>query len=445
MPSEQFGIDSVTTRPAAEARDRSWHLRRLLPFLVAIVAFSIMATLYIEGSRLIYKAILRNWGIEPFRFVFVDTDTVLSAVRCLREGVDVFVVNPCDPLGRLFDYSPLWLPLAKLPPSLTQLTSTGLLIDALFFASLLLLPVGASWRDAGLIALGVISTAAVFAVERANNDLVLFALVAAGATLVCRSRGLRMIGYAAVLLAGLLKYYPMAALLLAIREKPREFCLVVLLVCAGVALFLLTMGHDLVRALHLIPTGDWFADMFGSSTVSGGLFDGSPRIQSALHIIMSVIALATALWLAWRPDVDYAVSGLDDLTKAFLLAGAMLSIGCFFTAQNIGYRAVHLLLTLPAMLTLANRGGGRRLLRYAPILFLLLLWAEGWRYLIERLDRIDGGRMFMLLGWGLREALWWTVITLLIACVVALLRRSELVKSVLPLTCAKARPFQDKL
>lgn len=42
----------------------------------------------------------------------------------------------------------------------------------------------------------------VFAVERGNNDLVLFVLAVIAATLACRTPGLRLVGYGAALLAG---------------------------------------------------------------------------------------------------------------------------------------------------------------------------------------------------------------------------------------------------
>ena len=42
-----------------------------------------------------------------------------------------------------------------------------------------------------------------------------------------------------------------------------------------------------------------------------------------------------------------------------LLAGGLLMLSCFFTAQNIGYRAMHLVLTLPALTALVRMRAGR--------------------------------------------------------------------------------------
>ena len=415
---------------------------RLLPFTAAVTAFAVMALLYLAGPAALYTAILRAWGIDPFAFVFLDTDTVLSAVRCVRLGVDVFAVNPCDPLGRLFSYSPLWLLLAELPEPMTRLNASGLIVCAGYFTALLLLPAAPTRRDAWLVALGAVSTAAVFAVERGNNDLVLFALAAVAATLACKSPGLRLVGYGAALLAGLLKYYPMTLLALAARETPARFALAVALAGIATAAFLLAMGDELMRALSIIPTGEWFGDMFGSSTVAGGLGEllfWPPMVSSIVHIAMCLSALAAGLWLAARPAFRTAVSALDDRQQAFLLVGALLTLSCFFTAQNIGYRAIHLLLVLPSALALARLGHGSRALRWLPRLLLLLLWGDGLRNVIQHLPVADPATL-RLTSWALRELAWWLLIPILIACVTILLARSEMALRLLPRLVRRLAP-----
>jgi len=429
MPSDRSPNSRISLTENEGEKDQPLG-RRLIPFLAVVIAFVVMAGLYLYGPLEVYRGILRVWGIRPYPFVFLDTDTVLSAVRCLRKGVDVFVTNPCDAEGRVFDYSPLWLLLAKLPASMTELVPTGLIVDAAFFLSLLLLPVGRTWRESGLIAFAAISTASAFAVERANNDLVLFALCAVAAALASRSKGLRLVGYGAALLAGLLKYYPLTTLAIASREKPARFALVVCLVLAFIGLFLATMGHDLHRALKLIPTGIWFGDMFGSSTVAGGLSEllgWSSSMQSLVHIVMCLAALLWALWLATRAEFIAAIDELGETQRHFLLVGALLVISCYFTAQNIGYRSVHLIMIMPSLLALASRPQGSLLLRWSPALALVVLWTEGWRYWVQKLDKIvDASEAIKVATWAVREAVWWTLIPVLIACVTVLLVHSEM-------------------
>jgi hypothetical protein len=403
---------------------------RILPAAVAGFIFIVLAALYATGQQATYESILRAWGVDPFRFPFLDTETVLSAVRCLKAGVDVFATNPCDPVRRVFDYSPLWLLLAKLPVTEAWLTPAGLLVDVAFIASLLLLPAGRSASAAGLIVLGVASSATVFAVERANNDLVLFVLVAAASALLCRTPMLRYAGYGAILLAGLLKYYPMTLMAMATRERPGRFIAVAAASLVAVALFLATMGEELVRALHLIPIGQLFGDMFGSAIFANGIVkmnDWPAGIAVWLRVVLVLTAFGAGIFVGLRPAMGAGLARISEAERTTLLAGGLLMVSCYFTANNIGYRAVHLILTLPALTALWRL----RAWRLAPLTIgttLAVLWAQGWRNWIAEL--VDG-RAAVVGLWAFREALWWWTITMMIALVAALLARSDVGRQVM--------------
>lgn len=399
--------------------------RRIVPATAAALVFAVMTALYATGRLVAYEETLRGFGVDPFRFPFVDVETVLSAVRCLKQGVDVLASNPCDPVRRTFDYSPLWLLLAKLPVTEAWTMPVGFFAVGSFIASLLLLPAGRTVLAATLIALGAVSSAVVFGAERGNNDLVLFVLAAIAAALGCRGPGLRLVGYAAALLAGLLKYYPMTLMLLATRERPGRFVAVAAGSLAVVLIFLATMGEDLQRALRLVPAGGYFGDMFGSSILAGGLvrqFGWSADSAFALRVGLSAGAFLVGGAIALRPSTRAALERLTDLERMTMLAGGLLILSCFFTAQNIGYRALHLVLTLPALTALARTAAGR-LWAITAGTVLALLWAQGWRNWFFSQEQ---GRPVFINGWLLREALWWWTITMLIALVIGLLVRSEI-------------------
>ena len=63
----------------------------------------------------------------------------------------------------------------------------------------------------------------------------------------------------------------MTLMVMATRERPARFFAIAAASLALVALFFAMMGHELSRALKLIPVGGWFGDMFGSTTLPGGL------------------------------------------------------------------------------------------------------------------------------------------------------------------------------
>jgi Glycosyltransferase family 87 len=400
--------------------------------------FGLMALLYGLGVRSIYFTVIDAWTYHAWDFPFLDTDTVLSAVRCVQKGIDVYARNPCDVLARVYDYSPLWLTIARIPGIGEWRTTIGLAIDITFLATLILLPTARDWRGAALITLSAISSAVVFATERGNNDLVIFVLAVTVATMIGRSRTLRLVAYGAALLAGLLKYYPMPLLMLATRERPGRFFAVAAVAIVLLCLFLAIDGHDLARALRLIPTGEFIGDfdMFGSTTLTGGLFQlfGWPDgLRWIPHLAMVITAFGIAIAIATRQWLQDDLDRLTELERAFLFVGAVLIPSFFFTAQNIGYRAIHLLLVMAPLIALwrTARRKGYRITLYAA---LGLLWADGVRNgvlsLTDRLAPMTRGNI-RILAWEIREVAWWWLIIALISFALALLLRSEMGSTVI--------------
>src|SRR4051794_16833344 len=118
--------------------ETAW-LRKAAPALVLACGMLIFAVLYQGMDRTALTDLMSLWGFKAWSFPFLDTETVLSALRCLRAGVDVYAANPCDPLERTYDYSPVWLVFAAFPVTQAWIAPVGLGIDVIFMFSLLLL------------------------------------------------------------------------------------------------------------------------------------------------------------------------------------------------------------------------------------------------------------------------------------------------------------------
>jgi len=410
--------------------------RRLAPPLAAGLAFLLLALLYVAWNRPLYMQIVTAWGVRPYIYPFLDTETVLSALRCLRDGVDVFVSNPCDPRHRIFDYSPLWLAAAPLPVTTAWIAPVGLAVDTAFLLSLFLLPPGRTARETAVIVAGTLSTATAYALERGNNDLVIFVLAACAASLVCRSPALRYAGYGLAFLAGLLKYYPMALMALALREAPKIFGIITLAATLGLLIFIAIERHDLLRALFLIPHGSFFSDMFGASTLPGGLAQLLHLKHRFAANLQRLLVLAALVWggtIGLRAAFAADLAALTAQERVFLLAGALLILGCYLTAQNIGYRAINLLLILPGVTSLSRVGGRSWVYGLSAGLIVLLLWAEGWHHWLSLVLGAPEGPAALptpplVAAWGVRELAWWWVVTLLFALLCGLLNRTDIVR-----------------
>ena len=408
--------------------------RRAIPPLVALVTFCALTALYLEASWPTYRQVLGAWGVRAWPWPFLDTDTVLSAARCLREGADVYAFNPCDPEFRPYGYSPLWmLLLSHFGVTLWWIPWVGMAFFALFVFALWLLPAGRNREAVILICIGLLSSATVLAVERGNNDLVNFALVAGMAALMARSATARLLGYAMGLLAGLLKYYPMLVMLSALRERPARFLAITAASIAVAIAAAMWTWHDLVRTWMIVPEGSPIYEMFGAPNFGKGLvvlFDLPSPVGSALRAVMTLAALFVGIRYGLKAEVGAAMERLTVRERDFLLIGALMVIGCFMSAQNISYRTINLLLVLPS-LTALRLVEAPRALKAMAWGAIGLLWAELLFHWIQAFAAIAGGTLGTVLefgiGWLGREIAWWWMVTMLIACATALVRPMTMV------------------
>jgi hypothetical protein len=143
-----------------------------------------------------------------------------------------------------------------------------------------------------------------------------------------------------------------------------------------------------------------------------------------------MIFAAILIGVRWgrREGVMADVERLSERERSFLLAGILLTLGCFFTAQNIGYRAVNLVLVLPAMVAL-HHTAHKGLYGWGVAATLALLWSQGWRHALVIAFTPFGERAqatAILSGWVVREGLWWWLIAVLAGLLTALLLRSEM-------------------
>jgi hypothetical protein len=98
--------------------------------------YAIMAGLWLSGAHSLYFGALRLLGVEPFAFPFLDTHAVLAAAECARQGIEVYLSNPCDALGRPHAYSPVWLAIVPGALGVRATGWVGASLDLLFLLSL---------------------------------------------------------------------------------------------------------------------------------------------------------------------------------------------------------------------------------------------------------------------------------------------------------------------
>ena len=420
-------------------------LRYILP-LLGLTLLAIFAVLYAFDIDAYYQ-VLTTIGIKPLKYPFQDWEYIGAAIRCWNDNVDVYITNPCDALNRLHSYSPLWLRLVFIPTDRVWTMPIGTGIVVAFWLSLFWLVKPANWRELIVFALASTSTMIVFALERGNVDVILFIMLVGAGVLSTGPLASRILSYGLILLAGLLKFHPLIVFLTALRERPRTFFAIAAAAGLIVVGFFYRFRTEMAATWNNIPSGGWghASELFGSVNLPVGvprfallLFPGLEHFAwfTALPVaIMAVLLIVTAVQvirLVRNGNLAAAFAQMPERDAMFLVIGAALIAGCFFTAQSVNYKGIHLIFVvagLVAMRRAADARATRASLTRALMIVVFLMWEGLFRQALPH-DEVAGLGPARLapfgLFWLIREVLWWHLVALLLGVLAIFSLRSEL-------------------
>lgn len=436
-------VDSVE-RPSAQ------RLYRAATPVFAFLLWAAVCGLWVSGHHDAYDHLLRYWGISPFLPPFVDLHDILSAAECHRAGIDVFQSNPCDILNRPMIYSPVWLLLMPAPLAAATTAPGGVVLNLLFIASLAFLLRPRSLGELLILCAATASTMVVYALERGNADLIMFLLLLAAGWLYRREGAAHAVAYAAFLLGGLLKFYPLVLMLLAVRERWKPFLGLAVLSTAIMAAFFIGYATELRLAVGHIPTGDWFTEQFSAQNVPFGLIEVYPQLAAAVPrfagMLMGMLVALSLVVAAFLARGILRGTEAEDWTgpeAIYLVMGSAVLAGCFFAGPNVDYRGIYFLFVLPGMIELARRHASLRPMMAVTVAGILFtMWSAWLRKIISTVFHWhvgEGAEAFpksLVLFWIGREIVWWWIVSVLVGIVLVFLLRSPLMRDVL----AMARP-----
>jgi len=434
----RLGVPISASDSAIPPRTGFFALRRWIPTLAGFVALAAVAALY-HADWPVYKAAMHQIGVTVFYYPFLDFEAMLGGAQCWQHGIDVYHYNPCDVLGRGHSYSPLWLRIPFLP-GIAWETTIGWGFAIGFYLSLGLLgPARNRWALALMIAAAV-SPPVAFALERANVDALMFILMAAGGGLLLFGPGIRVGGYAILLLAALLKFYPAVTLILAFRERPRLFAPVIATAGTIFGAFLIYFWREILLLPMNIPSGSYFSDfIFAANLPNGAAFAFrwehwplAEPVAIAIWVLLAAITLATIFQMATWPRLAADFAALSLAERIFLLLGGVAMAGCFFSGPNIGYRSIHLIFAIPGMTALAIVGRDKSVRWFAlanSIILGVLIWdgALTWR---SHIPRTDLGLSVAAVEWVVRELMWWWLVSVFLGLIVVFVIESNVVAGI---------------
>lgn len=367
-----MAMPSEAPAPAEQARapiDRRGKLVLAAGLLVATAA--IAWTISHQGWHSGWGFLGVDW---PGPYSLIDTRIVTGAAESWAAGYDPLRENPFDPFERPLNYPRAWHLLGALGVREAHANVLGAIFVALFAAGLLLAFERVDLRTGVLLLLFVISPAVLLGVERGNNDLVVFFLLALALAL---GRRRPLAGFVPILLAAVLKIYPVFALSYGLRERSSRGLRALGASVALFAIYCFVTADDL-RAIRLV-TEHAYVLSYGVDTTELFLSEmvglDLPGLGRALLFVALGIAALAWLVARGRPALSTAPTGELD---AFRI-GASVFCGTFVLASNWDYRLMFLYFVVPQLLAWSEAAESPRDVRLASWVSLFLVFIVVWR------------------------------------------------------------------
>lgn len=296
-------------------------------------------------------------GLYPLDPTFADIHAVLAAIKCAGEGFNTYVTNPCDHFGRPHVYGSLWLALAGSGVGDWPLDLVGAATDLVFGSAVLLLLFRAGihrWREALMWLAFLASPAVLLGLERANNDLLIFALVVALALLIEAGTPRKLVlAFLVTTLCALLKFYPLVLFLLPLIvpiDRLRGPATAAIYGVLSLCVIALT-AHDMQKAMAVIPEP-------GGIWAMGGYLVFMPYLRPVLAKLLSVAmgAFIVASCFGWKAlriarsagPAAPPSGGVSFADVSFAL-GALVLIFTFIVSAGYPYRWIFTLMVLPGL------------------------------------------------------------------------------------------------
>lgn len=396
------------------------------------VAWAVGLTLAGWLAGAVWPRLLVTLGINNYGTIYLDTYAVLAALDAVRAGADPHGANPLDVLLRPHVYSDWWLALRWL--GLTR--GHNILVGTAWVGAFALV----AWttvrprnlREAFWWVALLVSPPIMLAVNRGNNDLVIFVLLAGCGLVAAAPVWWRVAGAAACLgLATGLKYFPAPAVLVFLWVRPVRRAPAVLLAglvvvvaaVAGVWAQVERSRFTIASGVHTMGAPLWWRDL--------GWKDKESVLPSLLLIVIPALILAGS-------KVTTGLTNRGQPRERLLAAlGAIVLLTCFLAGVNYAYRWIFVLWPAfwlwrqAAEVSLPPRQ--RWTARAGCALILLCLWLDGvlcavvnlfflqqvrswqheldvtWRFWTQPLHWL---LMMLLAGWLVEGALatakeWW--------------------------------------
>lgn len=271
---------------------------------------------------------------------FADLRTVQGALESVGYGLNPQIQNPGDPWGRPMNYPAIWITVAEFLNFQNELNYLA------FVSASILLFLVCCFRILALnyspwFLMIAFSGSTLLAIERGNNDLIVFTLLYLAAVFPVA------VGAFLVFTATAIKIYPLLAITAFIRTR----LTFILLLCAS-AMLIYAMWPELSLIRSATPASARLS--YGSASIA--ILIKEKLGFSVNHFFISITLLITTIPLMFnRPRIlELKSNNSDEAVSRLFLIGASIYLGAFLLGSNWDYRLIFLILCLPYLFSIEN-------------------------------------------------------------------------------------------
>jgi hypothetical protein len=352
-------------RPDASSSRRWWALVILAGGILVVLART--------------PALLRVLGVNHYPLWFLDLTAILASNDAQALGLDPYKPNPLDVFGRPHGYSHWWLTLGRAGLTRADVPWLGLTLVGAFFVAAVAQLRPRAWSEVGWSVLVLCAPPMLLALDRANNDLVMFVLLAPVVPCLLSERAwVRLCSVPLLVVAVALKAYPVVALpILLAGATPRDTRRLLLAAALLLLVLLPDTARDFVKYAGIVPETEGLMTM-GSRNLFVGL-----GVPLNLARLLGPLCGALLVGLCWRAKIFEQWTIKPEERGAWLsfVLGALLLTGCFFAGASFAYRWVFAIWLAPLLWQLPRDETAPRAVRRCALaaagLLVFALWADG--------------------------------------------------------------------
>ncbi len=346
--------------------------RTLLFYAVGAGCLIIVILFWFYG----YEKTWRLWNIPTMKPYLIDSRVITAGAEAHARGLDPLINNPGSPV---MNYPHIWQLLFLLGIDQSDTVYFGITFAGLFFAGVFLVTKEINRPTACLMTGSIFSPAVLLGLERGNNDLVIFFLLALTVYFINKSR----IGSGIVIgFAFLLKLYPVFGLVIFLKENKKVFWTIIAIATLICGIYTVVMFNELrlVRSATPRPPAGAYGVDVGWTDLGAHHFVRAAVVFRVVSYLAVIVIAAISLIHAGRRALPTRESNKH--LNSFRVGSAVF-VGTFLLGGNWDYRLVVLLLVIPQLMDW--RRSLSKQLRHVAVITLVCVVIALWDWFIRRL------------------------------------------------------------